>query len=228
MCGRFAFYSPHEAVQDVFGVGFPAPIEPRYNVAPSQFVVALRSGPGGRLEPVLLKWGLVPSWAKDPKIGNRMINARSETAHEKPSFRAAFRRRRCVVLADGFYEWRRSGDRKTPYFIAMNDRRPFGMAGLWERWHGGEGTELETCTILTTAANEIVKPLHDRMPVILAPEGVGRWCAAHDDELAGARATLADNANDGLVYWPVSTVVNNPRNDGPQLIERISGSNRDS
>ncbi len=222
MCGRFAFYSPHEAVQDVFAVEFPAPIEPRYNVAPSQFVVALRSGPGGRLGPVLLKWGLVPSWAKDPKIGNRMINARSETAHEKPSFRAAFKRRRCVILADGFYEWRRSGDRKTPYFIAMHDRRPFGMAGLWERWHGGEDTELETCTILTTAANEIMQPLHDRMPVILSPDGAARWCGEQDDELAAARATLADNANGGLVYWPVSTVVNNPRNDGPELIDERS------
>ncbi len=228
MCGRFAFYSPHEAVQDVFGVAFPAPLEPRYNIAPTQFVVALRAGPCGRLEPALLKWGLVPSWAKDPSIGNRMINARSETAHEKPSFRAAFKRRRCVILADGFYEWRRSGGRKTPYFIAMSDRRPFGMAGLWERWRGAGATEIETCTILTTAGNEIIKPLHDRMPVILSPDGVAHWCGGQDDELAAARATLADNANDKLVYWPVSTVVNNPRNDGPQLIERTSGSNPNS
>jgi putative SOS response-associated peptidase YedK len=218
MCGRFAFFSPHEAVQDLFGVDFPAAIEPRYNIAPSQFVVALRAGPTGVLEPAVFKWGLVPSWAKDPAIGNRMINARAETVHEKPSFRAAFRRRRCVVLADGFYEWRRQGDRKTPYFIAPEDRRPFGMAGLWEHWHGRDGEELETCTIITTMANDVMQPLHDRMPVIVARDNAADWCGAPGDERDAARAMLAHNANDSLIYWPVSTVVNNPRNEGPDLI----------
>jgi len=217
MCGRFAFYSPHEAVQDLFGVTFPAAVEPRYNIAPSQFVVALRADERA-LEPAVLKWGLVPSWAKDPKIGNRMINARAETVHEKPSFRAAFKRRRCVILADGFYEWRRTGDSKTPYFIAMQDRQPFAMAGLWEQWQGGEGTELQTCTIITTAANEIMKPLHDRMPVILSPDNAHHWCGPDGDERAAAQGLLAANANEAMVYWPVSTVVNNPRNDGPELI----------
>jgi len=217
MCGRFAFYSPHEAVQDLFGVTFPAAVEPRYNIVPSQFVVALRAD-DRTLEPVVLKWGLVPSWAKDPKIGNRMINARAETVHEKPSFRAAFKRRRCVILADGFYEWRRTGDSKTPYFIAMQDRQPFAMAGLWEQWQGGEGTALQTCTIITTAANEIMKPLHDRMPVILSPDHAHHWCGPDGDERATAQGLLAANANEAMVYWPVATTVNNPRNDGPELI----------
>ncbi|MFQ5633869.1 MAG: SOS response-associated peptidase [Gammaproteobacteria bacterium] len=218
MCGRFAFYSPHDAVRDVFGVDFPAPIEPRHNIAPSQFVVALRAGGKDRLEPALLKWGLVPSWAKDPGIGNRLINARAETAHEKPSFRAAFRRRRCVVLADGFYEWRREGDRKTPYFIAGRKGQPLALAGLWERWQGGDGSGLETCTIITTAANRIMRALHDRMPVILSSDSAARWCGQTGDDRAQARAILASNDNDTLIYWPVSTLVNNPRNDGPQLI----------
>jgi len=224
MCGRFAFYSPHEAIRDVFGVTLPAPVEARFNIAPSQFVVALRAGVG-ELEPAVLKWGLVPSWAKDPKIGNRMINARIETAHEKPSFRAAFKRRRCVILADGFYEWRRERDRKTPYFIAMQDRQPFAMAGLWEHWQGGDGTKLQTCTIITTAANAIMQPLHDRMPVILQPDIARQWCGPAGDDRAGAQALLAGDANDAIVYWPVSTVVNNPRNDGPELIELVSDTN---
>lgn len=223
MCGRFAFYSPHEAVQDVFGVVLPLPVEPRYNIAPSQFVVALRADADDGLEPAVLKWGLVPSWAKDPAVGHRMINARAETAHEKPSFRAAFRRRRCVVLADGFYEWRRDGDGKTPYFITMDEQRPFAMAGLWEHWHGGDGTELETCTIITTAANDIMTPLHHRMPVILGPDDARRWCGPDGDERGAAQALLAGGANDALVYWPVSRVVNNPRNDGVELIAEVRG-----
>ncbi len=221
MCGRFAFYSPHEAVQDIFGVSFPAPLEPHYNVAPTRFIVTLRAG-SEDLEPALLKWGLVPSWAKDPAIGNRMINARSETAHEKPSFRAAFRRRRCVILADGFYEWHSENGRKTPYYISMPDRRPFAMAGLWEHWNGTDGAELQTCTILTTQANHVMRPLHDRMPVILSPDNVRRWCGAVCDDSAVARQQLGNVTNDALVFWPVSTVVNNPRNDGADLIEAVS------
>lgn len=221
MCGRFAFYSPREAVQDIFGVAFPAALEPRYNIAPSQFIVTLRAADSGGLEPALLKWGLVPSWARDPGIGNRMINARAETVHEKPSFRAAFKRRRCVILTDGFYEWRREGDHKTPYFITMGNSRPFAMAGLWEHWQGGDGTELQTCTIITTAANKIMRPLHDRMPVILSPDQATRWCGRDSDEREVAKALLAANANAAMLYWPVSTVVNNPGNDGADLVQEV-------
>ena len=134
MCGRFAFFSPHEAVQEVFGVSFPAPLEARYNIAPTRFVFALRAGTDDALEPAVLKWGLVPSWAKDPAIGNRMINARAESVAEKTAYKDAFRRRRCLVVADGFYEWKRLESGKQPYFIYMADRSPFAFAGLWERW----------------------------------------------------------------------------------------------
>ena len=162
----------------------------------------------------------MPSWAKDGAIGNRMINARAETAHEKPSFRAAFKRRRCVILADGFYEWRVRADGKVPYFIVRGDGRPMAMAGLWEHWSGGGGEPLETCTILTTAANEVIAPLHARMPVVFGPAAVGRWLDSKTNETPVAQSVLQDADNDGLVYRPVSRAVNDPRNDGPALIER--------
>lgn len=219
MCGRFAFYSPHQAVTDIFGVEFPLAIEPRFNIAPSQFIVALRAGAEGGLEPAVLKWGLIPSWAKDPKIGNRMINARAETVHEKPSFRAAFKRRRCVILADGFYEWRMVGGGKEPYFISMHDDAPFAMAGLWEYWQGKDGTELETCTIITTAANDVMLPLHHRMPVILSPANAARWSGPDCDLPDAAQAVLGDWENDHLKYRVVGRAVNNPRNDGPELLD---------
>ena len=218
MCGRFAFYSPHEAITDLFGVEFPLAIEPRFNVCPSQFIVTLRRGADGKLEPAVLKWGLIPSWSKDPKIGQRMINARAETAREKPSFRAAFRRRRCVILADGFYEWRKQDGSKQPYFISMQDDVPFAMAGLWEYWQGADGTELETCTILTTAANEVMAPLHQRMPIILSPANTAHWTGPDCDQRESAQAVLDDCRNADLKYRPVSTAVNSPRNDSPELL----------
>ena len=221
MCGRFAFFSPHEAVTAIFGVKFSLAIEPHFNIAPSQFVVTLRAGAQGGLEPAVLKWGLIPSWAKDPKIGNRMINARAETVHEKPSFRAAFKRRRCVILADGFYEWRKVGGGKTPYFISMKDDAPFAMAGLWEYWQGDDGTELETCTIITTAANDVMLPLHHRMPVILSPTNVVRWAGSDCDQPDVAQALLGDWRNAELKYREVSRTVNNPGNDGPELLDTV-------
>jgi putative SOS response-associated peptidase YedK len=137
MCGRFAFYSTHEAVTELFGVEFPLAFEPRYNIAPSQYVAAIRLNDERQAEGVMLRWGLVPSWAKDPAIGNRMINARAETVAEKPAFRAAFKRRRCVVLADGFYEWQAGQDGKQPFYIHAADDRPLAFAGLWEHWDKG-------------------------------------------------------------------------------------------
>jgi len=166
MCGRFAFYSPSEAAAALFGVSGSLPVEPRYNIAPTQYIAAVRDGEDKERELVMLRWGLVPSWAKDPSIGNRMINARAETVAEKPSFRAAYRRRRCVVLADGFYEWRRAGDTKTPYFISLASGKPFALAGLWENWHDKESDEsIQTTTLITTEANDFMRPLHHRMPM---------------------------------------------------------------
>lgn len=215
MCGRFAFYSPSEAAVALFGVSTSIAIEPRYNIAPTQFIAAIRDDEDKQRELVMLRWGLVPFWAKDPSIGNRMINARAETVAEKPAYRAAYRHRRCVVLADGFYEWRREGDAKTPWFISLASGEPFALAGLWENWTDKEsGDSLQTTTLITTAANDFMVPLHHRMPVILESNSAGEW-------LAGANDLLDDVAaiTPALQAWPVDRRVNNARNEGADLID---------
>lgn len=221
MCGRFAFWSPHEAVVQLFGVGFDPPLSARYNIAPTQSVPVIRSV-SGRASPVLLRWGLVPAWADDPAIGNRLINARAETLGQRPAFRDALAKRRCVVLATGFYEWRRDPGGKTPCLIARADGAPFAMAGLWARWERG-GEPLETCTIVTTAANALVRPLHDRMPAILSPDQAHAWL----DERADARrvtSLLAGIGPEGLRWWEVGRAVNDPRHEGPGLIAPVNRS----
>ncbi len=215
MCGRFAFYSPSEATAALFGVSGSLAVEPRYNIAPTQFVAAIRNDEREDRELVMLRWGLVPFWAKDPSIGNRMINARAETVAEKPAYRAAYRRRRCLVLADGFYEWHKEGPVKTPYYISLESRGPFALAGLWEHWQSRETSDsLQTVTLITTAANEFMTPLHHRMPVILESSTADRWMAGDDlqpDAVAADCPTLS--------AWPVNRRVNNARNEGDDLIE---------
>lgn len=215
MCGRFAFYSPSEATAALFGVDGALAVEPRYNIAPTQFVAAIRDNADQHRELVMLRWGLVPFWAKDPSIGNRMINARAETVAEKPSYRNAFKHRRCVVLADGFYEWHRQGDVKIPHFISLKSGEPFALAGLWETWKDKDsGEELQTTTLITTAANDFMQPLHHRMPVIVQADGANDWLSGSADFLDGA----ADRTPP-LRAWPVSRNVNNARNQGEQLID---------
>ena len=216
MCGRFAFYSPSEATAALFGASGSLDLEPRYNVAPTQYVASIRNAEGGdERELVLLRWGLVPFWAKDPAIGNRMINARAETVAEKPAFRAAFRRRRCLVLADGFYEWHKKGPAKIPYFITLANEEPFAFAGLWEHWRSKESDdEIESTTLITSNANEFMSSLHHRMPVILEPETAERWLAGDDAVL-----DFAVEHTPRLRAWPVRRDVNNPRNEGESLIE---------
>jgi putative SOS response-associated peptidase YedK len=220
MCGRFAFYSPSEATAALFGVdGALAPdvagTAPRYNIAPTQYIAAIRDNNEQRRELVTLRWGLVPSWAKDAVIGNRMINARAETVAEKPSYRAAFRHRRCVVLADGFYEWHREGDVKTPYFISLASGEPFALAGLWENWQDkNSGESLQTTTLITIAANDFMQPLHHRMPVILQPETADEWLAGSNEYLQ-----VAAERTPRLQAWPVNRRVNNARNQGKELID---------
>ena len=217
MCGRFAFYSPSEAAVALFGVSTSIAIEPRYNIAPTQFLAAVRNDDNQQRELVMLRWGLVPFWAKDPSIGNRMINARAETVAEKPSYRAAYRHRRCVVLADGFYEWRREGDTKTPYFISLANGSPFALAGLWENWTDKEsGESLQTTTLITTAANDFMTPLHHRMPVILESGTAGEWLAGSNDMLDDVAAITP-----ALQAWPVDRRVNNARNEGADLINSV-------
>lgn len=220
MCGRFAFYSPAEAVIKYFGVPDAAAIEARYNIAPTQSVPVVRDMDGENVLS-LLHWGLVPFWAKEKSIGNRMINARAETVSEKPAYRAAFRHRRCLIPATGFYEWKRLADGKQPYFIAMRDERPFAFAGLWESWKGEDPDKpLESCTIVTTNPNEQLSNLHNRMPVILRQQDHETWLrAAHDD----AAALMRPYPDDDLVAWPVSKHVNNPKNEGPENIRKVTG-----
>ncbi len=215
MCGRFAFYSPSEAAAALFGVSGSLPVEPRYNIAPTQFVAAIRDGEDNERELVMLRWGLVPSWAKDPSIGNRMINARAETVAEKPSFRAAYSRRRCIVLADGFFEWRRVGDAKTPYFISLASGKPFSLGGLWESWHDIEsGDEIQSTALITTAANDYMRTLHHRMPMILEADAANDWLGGDKNMLETAAANTPP-----LRAWPVERRVNNARNQGEDLIE---------
>ena len=214
MCGRFAFYSPSEAAAALFGVSTSIEIEPRYNIAPTQYIAAVRDDENKERELVMLRWGLVPFWAKDPSIGNRMINARAETVAEKPAYRAAYRHRRCVVLADGFYEWRREGDSKTPYFISLASGEPFSLAGLWENWTDKEsGDSLQTTTLITTTANDFMAPLHHRMPVVLESNSAGEWLAGANDLLDDVAAITPP-----LQAWPVDRRVNNARNEGADLI----------
>ena len=220
MCGRFAFHSPRDQVTQVFGVELPLEVEPRYNIAPTQQVLAIRAREDGSLEPVMLRWGLVPFWAKDLAIGNRMINARSETIADKPAFRAAFRHRRCIVLGSGFYEWRRARGGKVPYYISRADADPIAMAGLWERWDN-QDEPLESCAIITTGANRKMAQLHDRMPVILSPGDVGRWVNAEEQARQELLDLLVPCPDDVLEYREVSRAVNNPRHEGSDLIAAV-------
>jgi len=203
----------------LFDFEAPAEMPPRYNIAPTQPVAAIRLEAATETrEYAALRWGLVPSWATDLKIGSRLINARAETVASKPAFRAAFAKRRCLIPADGFYEWRPQGKEKQPYLIQMGDGQPFVFAGLWERWQGENLPPLETCTILTTTANELMKPLHERMPVILSPANCQRWLDPKTSK-ADAEALLRPWPAENLTAVPVGKWVNNPRNDDPQCLE---------
>ena len=217
MCGRFAFYSPSEAAAALFGVSASLEVQPRYNIAPTQFIAAVRNAEDDGHELVMLRWGLVPFWAKDPSIGNRMINARAETVAEKPAYRAAYKHRRCAVLADGFYEWRKTGDGKTPYYISLASGEPFALAGLWENWNDKQtGDALQTATLITTDANEFMTPLHHRMPVILEAKTAGDWLAGSTDLLDDVAAITPP-----LQAWPVDRRVNNARNEGEELVAAV-------
>jgi putative SOS response-associated peptidase YedK len=216
MCGRFAQKSSAKKVSKQFKVEEVPPLVERYNVAPTQSVLVVRE-PDAR-EAVFLKWGLVPRWAKDPAIGNKLINARSETVTEKPSFREAFARRRCLVPMEGFYEWARRGDSKRPFYFHMRDGEPFAVAALWESWEGG-GELLETCTLLTTGANELLAGYHDRMPVILRPEDYDLWLDAGVRSAERLLPLLRPYPREAMTAYAVSRMVNSPSNDNPRCVE---------
>jgi putative SOS response-associated peptidase YedK len=224
MCGRFAFYSPREAMIDVFELPPDTPaVQPRWNLAPSQLVATVRAAPGGTRELAMLHWGLVPSWAKERSIGQRLINARADTLAAKPSFRSAFRRRRCLVLADGYYEWRAGapdGGAKQPYFIRPEHGGPIGMAGLWERWRDpASGEPFESCVIVTTDASEALRRIHERMPVVIPRAQFAAWLDPANEDVATLQRLLAPASAAPLVATPVSRRVNSPKNEGPELIE---------
>jgi len=230
MCGRFTLSTPVAEMSRVFGFPELPNLAARYNIAPTQQIAAVRLLPDERRRGlVMLRWGLVPHWADDPSIGNRMINARAESVAEKPAFRTAFARRRCLIPADGFYEWQQhgvpKGGKKQPFRIRRKDGQPFAFAGLWESWKGPKGgppldQPLETATIITTEANGVLKPLHERMPVILDPADYDLWLDPEAPKEA-AESLLRPCPDDWLEAYPVSTRVNSVRNEDPACVEPL-------
>jgi putative SOS response-associated peptidase YedK len=222
MCGRFTLTASRETLTTLFPLFDIPDVPPSYNVAPTQTVLAVRV-PAGQDKPelVALKWGLVPSWSDDPALGNRLINARSETAADKPAFRSAFRQRRCLVLADGFYEWQKQDGKKQPYLFRLRGGGPFAFAGLCEHWQRDERS-IDSCTILTTQANGLVKPLHERMPVILSPRDYDLWLDPKVQKGADLQALLRPYAAEEMTALPVSLRVNNPRHNDPACVAPLA------
>jgi putative SOS response-associated peptidase YedK len=220
MCGRFTLTVDPAQLKLLLDLGeVPAELPPRYNIAPTQPVAVVADASSRKVE--LFRWGLIPSWAKDPSIGSRLINARAETLEEKPAYRAAFKRRRCAVLSDGFFEWKKleEGKRATkqPYYIQLAEGQPFAFAGLWEVWHSPEGDELQTCTIVTTEPNRLMAGIHDRMPVILDKESMWDWIDP-DASPVGLHALLKPYPAKAMKAFPISKLVNRPENDRPEVI----------
>jgi putative SOS response-associated peptidase YedK len=225
MCGRFTLHSPAEVLVKQFQLPGISPFEPRYNIAPSQPIAVVRiSAEASERVLETMRWGLVPSWAEDPRAGDRMINARAETLTHKPAFRAAYRYRRCLILADGFYEWGPFQGRKWPYYIRMKDQRPFAFAGLWEHWERADLGALDSCTIITTEANERVQAIHERMPAILAPQHYGLWLDRKVTDTERLQGLIAPYPAQDLTAYPVSPRVNSPKNDDAGLIAPLAPS----
>lgn len=223
MCGRYALYGPTSRLREQFGAEIDElDFAPRYNAAPLQLLPVIRQRPGGERVAHLLRWGLIPSWSKDPAIASKLINARGETLPEKPSFRSAFKSRRCIIPASGFYEWKAIAGGKQPYFIRPANDDFFGIAGLWERWTPPDGEPLDTFAIITTDATDTLRPLHDRMPVILRADDYGPWLSkeTHADFLRQLVVPCDANA---ITMYPVSPNVGNVRNDAPDLVEPLEG-----
>ncbi|TFG96590.1 MAG: SOS response-associated peptidase [Myxococcales bacterium] len=226
MCGRFTLTTSREVLARAFELDDAPALAPRFNVAPGQDVATVWQTPEGRRELRLRRWGLVPHWARDAKIGSRLINARAETAAEKPAFRAALRQRRCLVAADGFYEWAAAGGAggaRQPYYLALPEREPFAIAGLFEHWRGEEGALLESCVLLTVAPNDRVRAVHDRMPAILHREDYARWLDPTERDAQRVQALLAPWAGAALELRAVSRLVNRAGHDDPACIEPLPG-----
>jgi len=222
MCGRFTLTIDPLHLQQAFPWAvIPDNLVPRYNIAPSQPVAVIPNTGDNTLS--MYRWGLIPSWSKDPSIGERMINARSETLAEKPSFRNAYRRRRCLILADGFFEWKQSPSMKSkqPIYIRLKEAHPFAFAGLWELWSAPDGSEVRTCTIITTQPNSLLEPIHNRMPVILSPKMYNKWLTPNDMLATQLDELLVSYPADEMIAYPISKLVNSPQYDSPELINPI-------
>ncbi len=217
MCGRYTLKTPIDVLAEYFEVeDYPSSLTPSYNIAPTQEVAAvIEEDDERKLE--MFRWGLIPSWAKDPAIGNKMINARAETVSEKPSFRTAFKKRRCLIVADGFYEWQKTDSGKQPFYIRMKDASPFAFAGLWESWDKGE--EIRSCSIITTDANDVMDEIHHRMPVILHPENYGVWLDQGFEDKEALMDLLKPYPSKEMQAYPVSRRVNKPANNEPSVME---------
>jgi putative SOS response-associated peptidase YedK len=221
MCGRFTLSTELEQIEQRFSFRMTErAFAPHYNIAPSQPVLSVMND-GKENRAGFLRWGLIPPWAKDEAVGNRMINARAETLAEKPSFKRALQKRRCLVIADGFYEWKAAGKKKTPMFIALKSRRPFGFAGLWETWKSPRGEVIHSCTIITTTPNTLMESIHNRMPVILPRAAEALWLDRSVDDPQKLLPLLAPHPGDEMTAYEVSQLVNSPRNDVPACIEPV-------
>lgn len=219
MCGRFTLtVDPSELKEAFEHYTFPSQFVPRFNIAPTQPVLAIPNDAKNAAD--FFVWGLIPSWAKDPSVGNKLINARGETVAEKPSFRASFKNKRCLILADGFYEWKATPGTKTktPYFIHMKDRGAFAFAGLWDEWHSPDGGSLSTCTIITTEPNDLMSALHNRMPVILDAKDYDRWLDPAPQTPENLLPLVKPFPADRMSAYAVSTLVNKPGNDRPECV----------
>jgi putative SOS response-associated peptidase YedK len=221
MCGRYTLTSSPEALRALFRYEEQPNFPPRYNIAPTQPIAIVRLVDGKR-HFALVRWGLLPSWVKDPKTFTLLINARGESAAEKPAFRAAMKRRRCLIPADGFYEWQAAGERKRPFYVRAKSGAPLAFAGLWETWEGPNGEELETATIVTTRANRALGPIHDRMPVIVPPDGFDLWLDTANVDATTAAVLIAPAPEILLVAYEISTAVNRTANDSPKLLEPVA------
>ncbi len=222
MCGRFSLGTPAAILAAQFQLFKTPAWTPRYNIAPTQEApTVLKTSADSPRHFKRLRWGLIPSWAKDLSIGSQLINAQAETAATKPAFRSAFRKRRYLILADGFYEWKKENRHKQPFHIRLHDGRPFAFAGLWEHWDAGEGLAIDSCTILTTTPNDLLRPLHHRMAVILEPENYDLWLDPAIQEADRLQPLLRPYPTETMTAYPVSTRVNNPANDHPECVEPI-------
>ncbi|WP_409296713.1 SOS response-associated peptidase [Peribacillus sp. SCS-26] len=220
MCGRYTLTEGLQQLQAKFEFDFPEELIPHYNIAPSQNILAV-TAEGSARRGNLMRWGLIPFWAKDAKIGYKMINARSEGIDTKPSFKGPFRHKRCLILADGFYEWKREGKEKQPYRFIMKDEAPFAFAGLYDDWNKGENP-VRSCTIITTEANSMTRDVHDRMPVILPPESYSDWLDPELHDAAVLKSLLVPYPADKMDKYQVSTLVNSPKNNTPDLLSPLN------